>query len=377
MATESATPAIEEVLADLRLLRERGLVRIRHADLATLNWAAAHATAPGAAGGGPRAVEALLRAAVDNLGGGTLSAAATASFGLGRGERDRAAQDRRRRAAVVYGVSVDRFRKHHERVVLEQVAEEILKISGDHAPEASAPGGRPEVLQTEPGRRLTFAATIGALRFQIVVHTGPVELLAGVDILVVPQNVYFEMPQHFKSSVSAAVRRSAARRGDYGEIAADVVRDELHDWLRRYGRPGLPVAPGMVAPTSSGEMAGQGIRRLYHAAIAAPRPGTNDYDVEPAVIVQAARNVLATARRERTELDLPLRSVCFPLLGAGRGGLSPAVSFAWLWTALERELRENGAWDVHFITRDRVTADLIVSGLADAQVIPRLAEQGR
>jgi hypothetical protein len=39
-----------------------------------------------------------------------------------------AAQDRRRRAALIYGVSVERFRKHHERIVLEQVAEEILSV---------------------------------------------------------------------------------------------------------------------------------------------------------------------------------------------------------------------------------------------------------
>ena len=28
----------------------------------------------------------------------------------------------------MYGVSVERFRKHHERVVIEQVGEEILKL---------------------------------------------------------------------------------------------------------------------------------------------------------------------------------------------------------------------------------------------------------
>jgi len=64
---------------------------------------------------------------VENLGGGSLGAAAAATFGLARGARDMPAADRRRRAALVYGVSVERFRKYHERIVMEQVAEEILK----------------------------------------------------------------------------------------------------------------------------------------------------------------------------------------------------------------------------------------------------------
>jgi len=178
------------------------------------------------------------------------------------------------------------------------------------------------------------------------------------------------LPQHFKSSVAAGVSRAAALRSGDGQIVADVVRDEVLVWVRKHGRPGLPVASGTVAATSSGEMASQNVRRLYHAAIASPRPGTNDYEVEPTAIALAVQNVLATARAEREEFAPPLRSVGFPLLGAGRGGLPPATSFAWLWSALERDIREHGSWDIHFITRRQVTADLVVARLAEAGVIP-------
>lgn len=366
VAVPEDIPSLEEVIADLRLLRERGLVRIRHAELRSLNQAAAHAAMTKVIDGGPRAVEALLRVAVENLGGGSLAAAATATFGLSRGESDRAAQDRRRRAAMVYGVSVERFRKHHERVVVEQVAEEILKICHDHPPRGASHGDRlPEL-----GRRLTLEGQAGDARFPVVIHTVPVELLSDVDILVVSQNTHLEVPQHFKSSVAAAVRRSAARRADDGQIVTDVVGEELRKWIGRHGRPGLPVAPGTVLATSSGAMADRGIRRLYHAAIASPRPGTNDYDVEPTVLAQAVRNVLAIARTERDAFGQPLTSVGFPLLGAGRGGLSAATSFAWLWAAIDREISESGPWDIHFITRRRATADLIVAGLAEAGATP-------
>ena len=150
-------PALEEIVADLRTIRERGLVRIRHADLAVLSRAAGRTGVPAAAGSGPRTVEAAIRAAVDNLGGGSLAAAATATFGLGRGERDMPAENRRRRAAMAYGVSVERFRKHHERIVIEQVAEEILKMCTSLAAPAQC---MRRGLSWPPGqRRLRWAST--------------------------------------------------------------------------------------------------------------------------------------------------------------------------------------------------------------------------
>jgi hypothetical protein len=174
------------------------------------------------------------------------------------------------------------------------------------------------------------------------------------------------MPQPYKASVSAALRRAAARRAPDGAIIAEVVPAELRSWIRDHARPGLPVTAGTVAATSAGDLSRQGIRRIYHAAIASPRSGTNDYDVEPTAIVQAVRAAFAIARSERELFRPRLDSLGFPLLGAGRGGLHPATSFAWIWTSLEREMRADGSWTIHFITHQRATADVIVAGLARA-----------
>lgn len=228
--------------------------------------------------------------------------------------------------------------------------------------------------EPELGRQLVFEGVAGGARFPVVVHTEPVELLTAVDILVVPQNVYLEMPQHFKASVAAAVAQASARRGSSGEIVADVVGDQLREWMRRYARPGLPVAPATMVATSPGEMAQNHIRRLYHIAIAEPRPDSNDYHIAPTTVAQAVRKVLATARAERSEFDPPLRSVAFPLLGSGRGGLNPAVSFAWLWAALESELRQDSEWEIHFITKHRATAALVAAGLLRSGAIPMTPE---
>lgn len=362
MAPQSSDPTVEELISDLRVLRERGLVRLRHSDLPHLRAAAERCAVMAAARGGPGAVEELLRAAVENIGGGSLAAAATATFGLGRGARDRAAQDRRRQAALAYGVSVERFRKHHELIVIEQVAEEIVKLC--------PPNSGPRIGATVPelGRRIDLAGQVQAMRVPIAVHVEPAELLTNVDIIVASTNLHLEPAQHYKSSVSAALRRAAAIRTPDGRIAADVLADELHAWSAKHGLIGLPTAPGTVVATSPGALASQGIRRIYHLAIASPRPGTNDYDVDPIAIAHGVRNAMATARAERPGFEPDLASIAFPLLGAGRGGLAPETSFAWLWSALERDLAENGPWRIHFVTRRRAIADIIVAKLAEAGV---------
>jgi O-acetyl-ADP-ribose deacetylase (regulator of RNase III) len=225
-------------------------------------------------------------------------------------------------------------------------------------------GPRPDPGPPELAGEISLEGRSGDVRFPVTIHVEPVELLRDVDIVVAPANVYLEMPQPYKASVSAAVRRAAARRAPDGTIIANAVLDELQSWIRDHGRPGLPVTAGTVASTSAGELSRQGIRRIYHAAIASPRPGTNDYDVEPTAIAQAVHATFAIARSERELFSPRLSSLGFPLLGAGRGGLAPATSFAWIWAALEREMREDNAWQIHFITHQRATADVIIAGLA-------------
>lgn len=349
---------VEDIVADLRLLRERGLVRIRHTELPALRLAADQALAVPPGETGPRAIEALLRAAVGNLGDGPLGAAAGHTFGLSHGARDRPAQDRRRQAAQGYHVSVERFRKHHERVVIEQVAEEILELC--------QPGGtvaRATPATAELAAAIHLECRVADAPFPVVVHVEPVELIRDIDVIVAPTNVYLELPQPYKASVSAALRRAAAHRGADGAVVHDPVAGELQAWMAANGRRGLPVSAGTVAATSAGGLASQGIRRIYHAAVACPRPGTNEYDVEPTSISQAVHATFAIARAERDQFWPRLTSLGFPMLGAGRGGLPAAVSFTWVWPAVEREIRADRSWSIHFITHQRSAADAVVAGL--------------
>jgi hypothetical protein len=81
---------------------------------------------------------------------------------------------------------------------------------------------RPYPVPAELDQQIKLTGRAGDDRFPIVIHIEPVELLSDVDILVVSENVYLELPQHFKSSVSAAVRRAAAVKGrGRGDARAD------------------------------------------------------------------------------------------------------------------------------------------------------------
>lgn len=316
--------------------------------------AATGARTPGAA------VESLLRRAVSLLDEGTLRTTAEYTLGLAQGTRDWPASSRRARAASVYGVSVERFRKDHEVMVLGQVAEHVVRLATAPAePEAEewvfsgGEGGRNAVTHR------TVRVLVGGRQVVLTVHMHPVDLLRDVDVVVSPINVHLALPEAYKSSVAASLRRAATVWGVTGDVIDDPVHDGLREWAARHHTSGRAVLPGTVVTTGSGALAAQGVRRIHHAAIAVPRAGTNDYDVLPAHVTTAVSRTFAVLAEESGQTVPPLRSVCFPLLGSGRGGLPYHVSLGAVWAAVEAELARGADWDVHFVVRTPRAAALV------------------
>ncbi len=330
-----------------------GLVRLRGRALPGLESAAAVAATgartPGAA------VEELLRLAVARLDAGTLRTAAEYTLGLAQGTRDWPASSRRARAASVYGVSVERFRKDHEVMVLGQVAEHIVRLASQPAAAVRSAGAGGD----GSGTHRTVRVAAGGRTVALTLHVHPVDLLRDVDAVVSPVNVHLALPERFKSSVAASLRRAAAVHGVTGDLLADPLHDELLGWASRHGAAGRAVLPGTVAATGAGALAGQGVRRIYHAAVAVPRAGTNDYDVLQSDVTRATSRALAVLAEEHDRFDPPLRSVCFPLLGSGRGGLPYGVSLAAVWAAVEADAARGAGWDIHFVVRSPEAAALV------------------
>ncbi|MET8567565.1 hypothetical protein [Streptomyces sp. NPDC004783] len=353
MSSGAAPFDVASVLREVKMIRAEGLVRIRDLSLPLLRQAAA-ARSAAVTDAWPVEVENLLRTAVSGLGGGDLQEAAGLTLGLVPGMRDRPAADRRRLAAKVYSVSVERFRKSHEEMVLGQIAEQVCWIAGTQGRDVDA--SHVPLLAPYLQHR---ALRVGPVSLTLHVH--PVELLRAVDVIVSPLNTHLSLPEMYKASVPAALRRAGALRGATGDVIADPVHDELLDWRAGNGLRGRPVLPGTVAPTGPGALAARGVRRIYHAAVTVPRSGTNDYDVTPQDVTAASARVLALMDEEREGLGLPLRSVCFPLLGAGRGGLPPQTSISALWAALTADTAQDR--DVHLVVRRPSLADLVTDVL--------------
>jgi hypothetical protein len=189
------------------------------------------------------------------------------------------------------------------------------------------------------------------------------ELLTGIDVIVSSENTYFEMSQSFKASTSARLRRAAAERSPSGVIHWDLATDGLQAWMRENQLLGIRMNPGTIAPTDPGALRHRGIARIYHAAVVEPRLGTQEYYVNPETVGQVVHTVFRTAREERSGLGLKLTSICFPLLGCGRGGLNPMVSFKHTWDAIEEELREDPSWEIHFVSWKPEDINLIRAAL--------------
>ena len=288
-------PSGADVVADLRLLRERGLVRIRHNELAALRRAVSLSPAVPAEG-------------AEGWGAGSRG-------DPGAVPADRAPRARRCRAAGAGKRDPD-GRQLRDR-----------QVSGD----STHPAGR-AAARRRCGRRADECLP------------GDAPALQGVCLRCAA-------PRRGTSGTGRRHRRG--RAGRRASVVGQPTRATRHAGRRRVG---------------SGHLGGRAERAGHPAdlpaAVATPRPGTNDYDVIPTAITQAVYAAFAMARNERPRFTPPLNSLGFPLLGAGRGGLDPASSFAWIWAALEREIPRDNTWAIHFITHQRATAEVIVAGIS-------------
>lgn len=130
-------PSFEALVTDLSHVRESGLGRLRHHAYPGLHAACGYCDLLTGEDQEPAAIEELLRQAVAGLGGGEAGDAAEYTFGLAAGTRLWSLTRRRAQAALILEISEDRFRKQHERVLVEQVAEAILARCRDRTMRAT------------------------------------------------------------------------------------------------------------------------------------------------------------------------------------------------------------------------------------------------
>lgn len=124
-------PTREQLVEDLKLLREKGLPELDDLELPAL-LAAAKITAPGAEElDGGALIETLLRRAAARLGGGSFGDSTRALFGLDGDTRTLTAGVRRGTAAKEIGVSLKTFLRKHESDALNQIGRQILVLCAE------------------------------------------------------------------------------------------------------------------------------------------------------------------------------------------------------------------------------------------------------
>ena len=375
MNDRSATPSHADLVEDLRRLRSVGLFRLRGLTLPALTAAAGVVNGQDLDSIDTWMLEDVVRRAVGALGGEEPGTAAQYLFGLVQGTAGRRPVDLRERAATEFGLSAETFRKEPERRLIARVADEIIQLclsatgfeddpgdpaAGDlgtgvqaalaRAIESLAGAAEPEDRDDYRVERFgPFDVTIGSVCARITVDLGAVEELRDVHLVVSSENTYLEPDRRFMSTLSAQLREAASTRDAEGVVVADPVADELAAWVRAHGRPGNPHEPGIVAVTSPGELARQGVRRLFHAAVAVPRREGKGYDIPAGGVRRAIDTCFALARAERAAQP-DIDSIAIPLFGAGDGGLGPPGSFSRLWPTLSAQLQADPSWHVHLTT---------------------------
>lgn len=148
---------------------------------------------------------------------------------------------------------------------------------------------------------------------RIVIVTGDLMRVNGVDVWVNPENVNMEMARFHERSVSGAIRYWGSRRDDAGDPIDDLIANQVRQWMQARGK--LAVNPGTVLPTGPGELGtSNGVKRLYHAAAVHGRVNVGYRPIEH--IGECVTNALTRLDSDE-EAQYQCRTILFPLLGTG------------------------------------------------------------
>ncbi|NUW31672.1 macro domain-containing protein [Nonomuraea sp. SMC257] len=154
----------------------------------------------------------------------------------------------------------------------------------------------------------------GAPDRRLVVITGDLRGVKGVDVWVNSENTDMQMCRFHETSISAIIRYEGARRDPVtGRVVEDLVADELRERLG--GQPS--VEPGTAVVTGAHGLAERyGVMGVVHAAAV---HGTGAGYGQVGNLAACVRNALTRAGEVR-DGERGAGSVLLPILGAGTGG---------------------------------------------------------
>lgn len=174
---------------------------------------------------------------------------------------------------------------------------------------------------------------------RIEILTGSIEDLRDIDVVVSSENTDLQMARYYDASLSGLLRYLDATRGLDGHVREDNLNNALQRIIRDE-RINLPVGAGAVIPTPTTELAKCGIKYIFHMASVKGTPGEGYHSVLDR-LDRAVTN--AYARFSELADEHGLRSILFPLLGAGTAKRDPVEAARLLLDAISKEMRRHPA----------------------------------
>lgn len=182
----------------------------------------------------------------------------------------------------------------------------------------------------------------GLAAVDIYLATGDMTKHKNIDVIVNTENDYMQMARMFESSTLSSRLRVAGAKMTLRGLEDDTVQQALDEQVAAYGRP---IMAASVIPTQAGhpesELARNGVRFIFHAATVHVREtelqavdlGTIrkavDNCLKMVLSVNKRRGVISPAGTDRNRQEQacqaayrPIKSIIFPLFGAGQGGLA-------------------------------------------------------
>ncbi len=156
----------------------------------------------------------------------------------------------------------------------------------------------------------------------IGVLTGELEELRGkADIWVSSENTDLQLARYHDRSVSGLIRYLGARKVK-GRIVEDCIGIAVaRETPRDADDQCVPVNPGSVTPTESGELQEtHGVKRIYHAATVQGTPGRGYKPVPNVTVCINTALSIADSENEGGKKLGAYQSILFPVFGSGVAG---------------------------------------------------------
>lgn len=155
---------------------------------------------------------------------------------------------------------------------------------------------------------------------RLCVITGDIRERRGIDVWVNSENTNMQMSRFYDKSLSAVIRYEGAEKDENDEVVADTIANELAGLLR--GKQS--VTPGTVYVTGPGALAQtRGVKKIFHVATVCGVPGSGYQCMQD--VEKCVTNALRRFDQEQYR-DAGLRTIVFPMMGTGAGGIKVEIA---------------------------------------------------